>query len=362
MLSRLLTTLVVLAVLSRAALAEEWKNITPAVPGVISATAATASDRNVLFTIVAGRLLRTRNRGVSWEQVGPGTVFFSDVAIDPHNSRHVIASGAFSSVVYTSTDTGDTWSGGLVKAAGLLAMGADSTTIYMGVAQGCGIFGCSDGGVVRSSDGGTTWTGAGLGDQTIVVITADPLNANVVYAMGYNALTHPAGNDLLFRTRDGGRTWTTLNTAVNVNPVSSRNRTSLLIDPVVPSNLFLATDAGLFASSNAGDTWRLLRADWPFSALTALALQSSTIYAAGPPLSTSTPPPLPLPIPLPVPTLYGLMRSADQGATWSRFLDNGTPAGTTQLVVYDTAFMIATGTGGIYVNQPVTPRRRAVRP
>ncbi len=65
------------------------------------------------------------------------------------------------------------------------------------------------GGVFKSMDAGRTWTAMGLPDSgTIGRIVIDPRNADVVYVAAAGDLFKPHPERGLFKTVDGGRTWT----------------------------------------------------------------------------------------------------------------------------------------------------------
>ena len=79
----------------------------------------------------------------------------------------------------------------------------------------------------------------------------------------------------------------------------SQTVTALIVDPIVPQNVYLASPSGLFRSKDGGLTWVDLKAQLD-SAPVALALDArhpATVFAL---LANGT-----------------LLRSDDRGATWA---------------------------------------------
>jgi photosystem II stability/assembly factor-like uncharacterized protein len=121
-------------------------------------------------------------------------------------------------------------------------------------------------GVYRTTDGGETWTHLGLADtQTISRIRVDPANCDRVFVA---ALGHPYGpNDErgVFRSTDGGQNWERVLFRNNLTGASD-----IAMDPDNPNVLYAGfwhvyrteytlnsggPGGGLFKSTDGGDTW-----------------------------------------------------------------------------------------------------------
>ncbi len=134
--------------------------------------------------------------------------------------------------------------------------------IYIGTAWG---------GVWLSRDGGVTWTpifdrapSLGVGDPGALAI--DPVNTNVIYVgttsregsvfAGLAKTTQPPAG--LFKSTDGGASWIQLGSAYPPGPPSnasilfSQLITVVIVDPADPQTVYLASNAGLFVSTDGG--------------------------------------------------------------------------------------------------------------
>ena len=267
---------------------------------------ALAIDAANPTTLYAGTLSRgvfkTPNAGGTWSAIGPSNWSAQSLAIDPASPSRVYAAGAFCDLggcfgpgvfksedgggswvttgfsdrpanalaidpttpmtlfaatgdchpracggaVYKSTDGGDTWSdvlaGPYVHA--IVIDPTTSTTLYAGT-----VGGSLTPGVVKSVDGGVSWTAANLGlpDGAISALVVHPAIPSMVYAG-----TEQAG---AFKTTDGGATWVTTGFP---RPFVG----ALAIDPVTPTTLYAGTD-GVYKSSDGGTTWTMLNTGLP---------------------------------------------------------------------------------------------------
>ncbi len=134
-------------------------------------------------------------------------------------------------------------------------------------------------GIYKSSDGGETWTNAGLPkSERIAQIVVSPKNSDTVFASVPGALWSDSPDRGLYRTKDGGKNWelalkgSNLSTgcsAVAIDPNDSNVMFAALWDfrrkgwtfrsggdgPNAPSG------SGLFRSSDGGNTWNEITAE-----------------------------------------------------------------------------------------------------
>src|SRR6202162_4341822 len=128
-------------------------------------------------------------------------------------------------------------------------------------------------GIYKSTDGGETWTHAGLNkSERISKIRVSSNNSDTVYACVPGALWSDSPDRGLYKTTDGGKTWTLVLKGANL----STGCTDLAIDPANPETMFACmwdfrrkgweyrsggdgpdkpSASGLFRSSDGGETW-----------------------------------------------------------------------------------------------------------
>lgn len=175
--------------------------------------------------------------------------------------------------------------------------------IELGTDGGPVLYALLGSGVVRSTDGGATWTlgGEGLtGDLRPFLLRADPHRAGVLYSV-----VNGVG---VYRSFDRGTHW---HPAANVGlPARARIRVSALaVHPIEPSTLLLGTSTDwIFVSEDGGETWRpaaTAPADRAVHDLAIDPLHPHTIYVAASGIDEFGPGAFP-----------AAYKSVDGGASW----------------------------------------------
>ncbi len=122
--------------------------------------------------------------------------------------------------------------------------------------------GTDDGNIQVTTDGGTSWinvTPSQIKPWTrIFNIEAGHFDTNTAYAAA-NSLRVDDANPHLWRTHDGGRTWTEINTGIAPGVVTNAIRE----DPKVKGLLYGSTDTQVWVSYDDGDHWQSLRLNMP---------------------------------------------------------------------------------------------------
>lgn len=248
--------------------------------GRISAIALHPTDPNTIYIGAAqGGVWRTRDGGASWEPLTDGecSLAMGALAIDPVSPNiiyagtgelHFSGDSYYGCGVLRSTDGGDTWTHLGADVFDTDAGGARISRVIIdaptaGSTTGTTIFVASSSGVYRSQDSGLTWTR--LLDGTATDLVVDPTDPRVLYA----ALGLPGGHTTngVYRSADGGQTWARL---TNGFPTAEVGRIALAIAPSAPQTLFAAIqDAfggtgnngallGIWKTTDGGGTWTQL--------------------------------------------------------------------------------------------------------
>ncbi len=247
-----------------------WKHMGLEKTQQIGAVVVNPRNPNIVFVAALGHqfaaneergVYRSTDGGVTWKQVltrGPkaGAV---DIVMDAMNSNVLYASfwevyrtpyslesGGPNSGLWKSTDGGDTWKD-LTHATGMPRgmQGRIGVTVSPANADRVwAIVEAEDGGVYRSDNGGTSWTRVNQQRDLrqrawyYTHIYADPKNADSVYVL----------NTGVYRSNDGGRTYSTI-----VTPHGDNH--DLWIDPNDPNRMIESNDGGANISTNGGRTW-----------------------------------------------------------------------------------------------------------
>jgi hypothetical protein len=263
---------------------------------------------------------------------GPVSGRIAGIAADPANAN-ILYIAAAGGGVWKTADGGGNWTP-LTDTQTTLSMGAiavapsNGSVIYAGTGEannsGDSNFGR---GLLVSTNGGTTFTlqtaGGAFDRKTVAEIAVDPTNANIVYvAIAGGGVNGLGGNNGIWRSADGGTTWT--NTTATIT--TTQPWTSVRIDPNSPSTLYAAVGNisgnnanGVYKTTNSGTTWTgPLALAGGFSSTTsgriAVAVSKSNsqvVYMSAQGIS-------------PFGALYKLERSDNGGTTWTD-LTAGTP-------------------------------------
>jgi photosystem II stability/assembly factor-like uncharacterized protein len=182
----------------------------------------------------------------------------------------------FGPTVFKTTDGGITWnpaSSGLAPGNYALTLAIDSrnpSTLFAGTASAP--FPRNEGtGLLRTTDGGASWSGAGAGipDCCVTALAIDPQDSKILYA----AWSPTPGVGGIVRSTDGGTTWTDQGSDL---PRAS----TLTVDPRNPATLYALTFTGLFKSTNGGTNWNPANLAGMVKTFAIDAQNPATLYAA----------------------------------------------------------------------------------
>src|SRR6185436_7437023 len=197
-------------------------------------------------SVAQGALARVFD-GLPFRNIGPfrQSAWVTTIAVPDaprHEHLYTIWVGTRSGGVWKTTNGGVTWDTAF-DSVGVAAIGAiavapsNGDIVWVGTGDQANARSSYSGrGVYRTIDGGKHWTSVGLEDSHhIARIVIHPRDPNVVYvaAMGHLFSTNEERG--VFRTTDGGKTWT------KVLYVNERTGAiDLVVDPVNPRRLYAA--------------------------------------------------------------------------------------------------------------------------
>jgi photosystem II stability/assembly factor-like uncharacterized protein len=264
----------------------QWRLIGPFRGGRVASVTGASDGVTFYFGAVDGGVWKTTDAGLTWNPVFDGQPIASIGAVEvaPSNPNVVYAGTGESDIrsalssgdgVYKSSDAGKTWRNiGLHDSRQISRIVIDPRNpdvVYVG-ALGHAYAPNDERGVFKSTDGGTTWThvlakGPSIGVSDLAIAAANP---NVLFAGTWNAhrppwstyapLTGPGGG--LYRSTDSGATWTQL--TGNGLPEGDWGRVGVAVAPDgkrVYALLEAGRKSGLYRSDDGGNTWTLANGD-----------------------------------------------------------------------------------------------------
>ncbi len=256
--------------------------IGPAVTGGrVHDVEALPHDPSTIFVASAsGGLWKTTNRGVTWRNVFDTMAVstFGDVAIAPSNPLVVYAgtgeqnnrqSTSWGNGAYRSDDGGESWQHvGLegTRHIGKVEVHPNNPEVVYVAALGNLWAPSAERGVFKSTDGGRTWSKVLYVDEHtgVVDMVMDPSNPDILYAATYQRLRRAWGfngggpGSGIYLTMDGGANWRELTNGI---PSGDKGRIGLAIsrsNPRVLNALIEHADPdqqGTYRTEDGGLSW-----------------------------------------------------------------------------------------------------------
>lgn len=243
---------------------------------------------NPATAFVAGQhLYRTTDSGATWSSIALIDFNTNNVvvalAMPPNGGRVMYAATACLpevavsrcsnvSTIWQSTSTGASWTQkstvlGLVNRLAVDPRQTNTVSAAVGAFPGgpSNSAGYSAGDLLRSTDGGSTWT------SIMANLPRVPINAMVIDPTSIPTATPPAGGGLVGTVGPGGTI------SINFPPPGGFNA---LLQPA--QTMYVGTDAGVYVTFNAGSLWTQINSGLPPAPVTYLSLQqpAGTIEAA----------------------------------------------------------------------------------
>ena len=261
-----------------------WRSLGPATTGgrVDDFAVARAAGRPdaIYVATAAGGVFRSANQGTSWSPIFDrvdAMMSIGAIAVSPSNPAIVWAgtgeannrqSSSWGDGVYKSMDAGQTWQpAGLrdTRHIGRIVVHPTNADVVYVAAVGH-LWGSNpERGVFRTIDGGRTWQRVLYVDEQTGAtdLAIDPRDPQTLFAATYQRQRKAWGfngggpGSGIYRTRDGGTTWTKLTTGL---PSGDKGRIGLDIFRGDPRLVFAVVeaagrDSGVYRSRDGGDTW-----------------------------------------------------------------------------------------------------------
>ncbi|MBK9271530.1 MAG: glycosyl hydrolase [Saprospiraceae bacterium] len=218
---------------------------------------------------------------LSFRSIGPAVTSgrIADIAVNPNNHDEyyvAVASGGVWKTVNHGVTFMPIFDGQGSYSIGCLAIDPSNTnTIWVGTGENNNQRSVAYGdGVYRSDDGGKSWSNMGLkNSEHIGRIVVDPTDGQTVYVAAYGPVWSEGGDRGLYKTTDGGKTWTLIK---SVSQFTGCN--DIVMDPRNPKVLFAAfhqrmrkvftyigggPESALFKSTDGGVSWNKVGNGFP---------------------------------------------------------------------------------------------------
>ena len=268
-----------------------------------SSVVISLSDPNVVYVAMKGggqdkrqALFRSGNGGMSFDQIDSEFPAINVLSVHPFETNTVLVGSKDG--LYRSTDAGRS----------LVHVSNQRDVVDIDTVDGGLMLAATSAGIVRSVDGGITWSGSGdtLAGHTVLRVQIAPSDQRIVWA---------TTSEGIYRSNDSGRTW---NEALGDLP--TKNFQALAVHPLDPETVLVSTETfnfsvrsewlyapgqyykqGIYRTDDGGATWQRSDSGIIENQVTLLTAHPNRPYEVWGSAHASR----------------GLYRSRDAGQTWS---------------------------------------------
>ena len=341
----------------------KWRSVGPYIGGRVVTVDGVAGKDIFYAGGVGGGVWKSTDYGIDWKNISdgklPGTSSsIGALAVAPSEPSVIYVGTGEDDIrndmipgdgIYKSTDAGKTWEyAGLreTRTISRIVVSPKDPNVVYASSMGHVFVPGPNRGVFKSTDGGKTWTKIlFVDDKTGAIdLAMDPSNPEVLYATMWQAQRMPWGlNDGgpgsgLYKTTDGGAHWTNLthNPGFPTGTLGRIGITLVANQPYILYAIVQAKDGGVFRSDDGGASWKLVNNEMK---LRQRAFYYMTIYAD--PKDPNT---------VYAPQVDALWVSRDGGKTWKRL---HTPHGDNHVAWIDpdnTNILLEGNDGGVTVS------------
>jgi photosystem II stability/assembly factor-like uncharacterized protein len=261
-----------------------WKDIGP--PDVTVLAMDRANPTTVYTLDSKLRLSKSTDGGANWSRSDKGLPEYSEsgfvygvVAVSPSNSQNLYTASprmrAEDQGLYRSTDGGANWSRVSVGPFRNLSMSqlvvaqASSTVLYARTLEG----------YFRSTDDGANWSAFSVPNVTIASLSIDPRNVAVVYV--------GTSDGRVLKSTDGGTSWSEANVGSTTPFIYGPSIFGLVIDPRNTTTLYAGTGSGVFKSTDGGSHWQEANSGLSVSVQNVTAGNDGGVFAGGVPFRST---------------------------------------------------------------------------
>ncbi len=252
---------------------------------VTTVTGVPSEPRTFYMGVASGGVFRTTDAGASWVPITDGKVPVAStgsIAVAESDPKTIYLGTGSDDIrsnvstgrgVYKSTDGGATWSfAGLYDAGqiGAVRIHPTNPNVVWVAAIGNAFKPNSERGVFKSTDGGKTWRKVLFVSDSVGAadLELNPANPDIVYAWMWRGERRPwtiisgAQNSAgvgFYKSTDGGEHFTKI---TNGLPTELVGKANLSVTAANPSRIYALVEAkpggGLYRSEDAGASWKLI--------------------------------------------------------------------------------------------------------
>ncbi len=224
-----------------------WRQAPIAGVSRVESVAVDPKNKCTVYAAAANRMYKTKDCARDWKQIyfePRSNISFTRIAIDWYNPT-ILYAGTSDGDVLKSTDSGLFWQK-IKRVDGIAITGivfdhTDSRIIYVAT-NGEGIW--------KTSDAGATWTqikkqfGENYRDaRRVIQLVIDPISEHTLYLVSKYGI---------IKSTDGGNTWTAFNLT---SPPDTVKIKAMAIDPKNNKNIVYTGVSTLQFSTDGGKTW-----------------------------------------------------------------------------------------------------------